>query len=125
MRDFFALAATVLLCGAVAGCGDRSATTAVDTPEPGTASKAPTSADEHVTHRYSCQADTAVELLDDGTARVSLPGGERHTLTPVANSDPQVYTGDSLYFTVEEDTAHLSQQDGSRELACADTGNTG
>ncbi len=128
MRDFFAFTATMLLCAAAAGCGDRSSATAMDAPDPGNTTSPPTTApgaDEHVTRRYSCQADTAVELLDDGTARVSLPGGERHTLTRVADSVPQVYTGDSLYFTIREDAAHLSQQDGARELACSRAGSAG
>ena len=128
MRFFFALAATVLLCLAAAGCRDRSVATAVDAPGPVTTTlpsiRAPGS-DERVTQHYGCQAGTGVELLDDGTARVSLPGGERHTLTRVANSDPQVYAGDSLYFTIQEDAAYLSQQDGARELACAHAGNAG
>ena len=76
--------------------------------------------DEHVVRRFDCQADTGVALLDDGSARVSLPGGERHSLARVANSDPSVYTGDSLYFTITPDAAYLSQQDGLRELACAE-----
>ena len=128
MRDLFALAATVLVCAAAAGCGDRPAATAARTPEP-VATAPPSadasSADEHVTRRFSCQAGTGVELLDDGTVRVSLPGGERHALTRVAGSDPQVYTGDSLYFTIQAGAAHLSQQDGARELACTDATNAG
>ena len=128
MRDLFVLAATVLLCAAAAGCGDRPAATAAQTPEPGTTAPPPAEGpgtDEHVTRRFSCQAGTGVELLDDGTVRVSLPGGERHALTRVAGSEPQVYTGDSLYFTVQEGAAHLSQQDGTRELACTDAANAG
>ena len=127
MRDLFALAATVLVCAAAAGCGDRPAATAAQTPEPVATAPSPADAstDEHVTRRFSCQAGTGVELLDDGTVRVSLPGGERHALTRVAGSEPQVYTGDSLYFTIQEGAAHLSQQDGARELACTDATNAG
>jgi guanyl-specific ribonuclease Sa len=114
----------VLLLACLAGCGDRSAVTTdtgTDTAAaPAKAEAAPAAAgeDDNATARYACQADTAVVVLDDGTARVSLPGGERHTLERVADSDPQVYAGDSLYFTIQADSAHLSQQDGARELAC-------
>jgi hypothetical protein len=128
MRDLVVLAATVLLCAATAGCGDPPAATAAQTPEPVATTPSPadaSSADEHVTRRFSCQAGTGAELLDDGTLRVSLPDGEHHTLTHVAGSDPQVYTGDSLYFTIQEGAAHLSQQDGARELACTDAANAG
>ena len=107
----------VLLLACLAGCGDRSAIPAdagagVETTPPASGEE------DNVTARYDCQADTAVVIFEDGTARVSLPGGERHTLEQVADSNPQVYAGDSLYFTVGADAAHLSQQDGARELAC-------
>lgn len=120
MGNPFVPAAAMILLGAVAGCSDRQAASPPQRA-PATARAAPPVASEegqHVARRYTCQADTGVVLLDNGTARVSLPGGERHTLTSVADSEPQVYTGDSLYFTLQGKSAHLSQQDGARELAC-------
>lgn len=118
----------VLLLACLAGCGDRSAVTTdtgTDTAAAPAKAEAATEAapaaageDDNVTARYACQADTGVVVLDNRSARVSLPGGERHTLEHVADSDPQVYAGDSLYFTIQADSAHLSQQDGTRELAC-------
>ncbi|MGN7726088.1 hypothetical protein ACTJIL_09760 [Luteimonas sp. 22616] len=116
----------VLLLACLTGCGDRSTVTTdtgtgTDTAAaPAKAEAAPAAAgeDDNVTARYACQADTGVVVLDNRSARVSLPGGERHTLQHVADSDPQVYAGDSLYFTIQADSAHLSQQDGARELAC-------
>src|SRR3546814_9553218 len=97
---------------------DRAATTADTTTPPAaaeapaakTATPAPVDPDAR---RFDCQADTAVVVLD-GTARVTLPGGELHALQKVAESDPEVYVGDSLYFTLGADAAHLSQQDGMR-----------
>jgi hypothetical protein len=115
----------VLLLACLAGCGDHSAATETETDpdaaRAGTATEtAPAAAgeDDNVAARYACQADTDVVVLDDGSARVSLPGGERHTLNRIADSDPPVYAGDSLFFTIQADAAHLSQQDGARELAC-------
>jgi hypothetical protein len=112
-----------LLLACLAGCGDHSAATETDSDaaRAGTATEtAPAAAgeDDNVAARYACQADTDVVVLDDGSARVSLPGGERHTLNRIADSDPPVYAGDSLFFTIQADAAHLSQQDGARELAC-------
>jgi len=113
MRKLPAIAAAFLL-SCVAGCGERPATT--DTTA-STATPAPAAPVDPDALRYDCQADTSVAVAD-GTARVTLPGGERHELARVADSDPEVYTGDSLYFTVGADAAYLSQQDGTRELAC-------
>src|SRR3546814_305783 len=91
---------------------------AAEAPAAKTATPAPVDPDAR---RFDCQADTAVVVLD-GTARVTLPGGELHALQKVAESDPEVYVGDSLYFTLGADAAHLSQQDGMRELACSEKG---
>lgn len=116
---------TAIVVACVAGCGDRPATTAdtatappaaTATPPAKTATPVPVDPDAR---RFDCQADTAVVVLND-TARVSLPGGERYTLQKIADSDPEVYIGDSLYFTLGADAAHLSQQDGMRELACTE-----
>src|SRR3546814_10615416 len=117
-------AAVIASC--VAGCGDRAATTADTTTPPAaaeapaakTATPAPVDPDAR---RFDCQADTAVVVLD-GTARVTLPGGELPALQKVAERDPEVYVGDSLYFTPGADAAHFSQQDGMRELASSEKG---
>ena len=137
MRTLPALAMAILLA-CIAGCGDRtppSPTTDTSTDSPADAARP--ADDEGVVRRFDCQADTTVAVLDSGDARVSLPGGQRHVLSPVAGSDPQVYTGDTLYFTIDAGpadtaapgessagagTAHLSQQDGARELACTEAG---
>ncbi len=113
-------AVTTLLLACLAGCGDRATPDADPVAPQATepAASPPPMDDEHVVRRFDCQADTGVVLLDDGSARVSLPGGERHPLARVAGSEPAVYTGDSLYFSIGQDAAHLSQQDGMRELAC-------
>lgn len=74
--------------------------------------------DADATARYACDAGATVVVLRDGNARAVLPGGERYDLSRVAGSEPAVYAGSSLYFTLGADSAHLSQQDGSRELAC-------
>ncbi|HVI58213.1 MAG TPA: hypothetical protein VM619_04990 [Luteimonas sp.] len=74
--------------------------------------------DDDATARYACDAGATVVVLRDGNARAALPGGERYDLSRVAGSEPAVYAGSSLYFTLGTGSAHLSQQDGSRELAC-------
>ena len=114
----------IAITSCVAGCGDRPAATAntdvppaaADTTPAKTATPAPVDPDAR---RFDCQAGTDVVVLD-GTARVTLPGGESYALQKVADSDPEVYIGDSLYFTLGADAAHLSQQDGMRELACSE-----
>ena len=113
-----------IIASCAAGCGDHAAST-VDTTTPPAAAEAsaaktatPTPVDPDA-RRFDCQADTAIVVLH-GTARVTLPGGESHALQRVADSDPEVYIGDSLYFTLGADAAHLSQQDGMRELACSE-----
>ena len=71
-----------------------------------------------VAMHYTCEAGTGVALLRDGNARVSLPDGSRVDLERIVGSKPTVFTGSSLYFTTGDHGAHLSQQDGSNELAC-------
>src|SRR5690606_15542446 len=105
---------TAIVVACVAGCGDRPTTTtdtATAPPAPPPPKPAPPVPVDPEPRRFDCQADTAVVVLND-TARVSLPGGERYTLQKIADSDPEVYIGDSLYFTLGADAAHLSQQDG-------------
>src|SRR3546814_9285654 len=107
-------AAVIASC--VAGCGDRAATTADTTTPPAAAETATPAPVDPDARRFDCQADTAVVVLD-GTARVTLPGGELHALPKVADSDPEVYVGDALYFTLGADAAHLSPQEGMSQLA--------
>lgn len=71
-----------------------------------------------ITMRYTCNADTQVTVLADGTARVNLPQGRIVVVSRVAGSAPPVFAGESLYFTVEEDGARLSQDGEARELTC-------
>jgi membrane-bound inhibitor of C-type lysozyme len=73
---------------------------------------------EAETVTYACEADTRVTVLADGSAHVALPDGRAVDLSRVAGSMPPVYSGDSLYLTVDDDGAHLSQEDAARELAC-------
>ena len=116
--------AAVAIVSCAASCGDRPAATAntdvrpaaAETTPAKTAPPAPVDPDAR---RFDCQGDTDVVVLY-GTARVTLPGGESYALQKVADSDPEVYVGDSLYFTLGADAAHLSQQDGMRELACSE-----
>lgn len=68
--------------------------------------------------RYACQPGTRVALLRDDAASVLLPDGARYLLDRVADSDPPVYAGHSLFFTVTGQGGYLSQADGARELAC-------
>src|SRR5690606_7296883 len=101
VRTLPALAMAILLA-CIAGCGDRtppSPTTDTSTDSPADAARPAN--DEGIVRRFDCQADTTVAVLDSGDARVSLPGGQRHVLSPVAGSDPQVYAGDTLYFTID------------------------
>src|SRR3546814_6871734 len=109
VRSKLSIIAAVAIASCAAGCGDRPAATAnTDAPPAAaqttpakTATPAPVDPDAR---RFDCQADTGVVVLD-GTARVTLPDGERYTLQKVADSDPQVYVGDSLYFTLGVEAA--------------------
>ncbi len=116
MRSHVNAVLVVAAASCLAAChGDTAPATSAGAPasaQPAAQESADASA------RYDCQAGTAVLVLGDGNARAELPGGERYDLSRVAGSDPAVYAGNSLYFTVGAGSAHLSQQDGSRELAC-------
>lgn len=70
-----------------------------------------------VATRYACDPDTVVDVLEDGRARVTLLDGRKIELGRITGSDPPVYRGDNLFFTVGQDKGHLSQESG-RELAC-------
>jgi len=121
--------APLLLLACLAGCDNQDATPGATDNTSAAAAPAPTppasNEDDGIVARYTCQADTDVAILENGAARVSLPGGERHALERVVGSDPEVYAGDSLYFRIDVGSAHLSQQDGARELACTKAGAPG
>lgn len=72
-----------------------------------------------VAMRYACEPDTEVVVFEDGRARVALPDGQEVDLSRVTGSSPPVYTGGTLFFTVGDDAAHLSQGDRTNELACS------
>ena len=103
--------------------GDAPALSCSEVPAEGQAGAATASADAGApaagtTRRYSCDADTTVTLLADGEARVELPDGQSVSVSRISGSTPPVFTGSSLYLTIEEDGARLSQGDQARELAC-------
>ena len=74
--------------------------------------------DAAITMRYACEPDTDVVVFADDSASVALPDGQQVTLSRVAGSAPPVFTGGSLYFSVGDSNAHLSQGDQTNELAC-------
>ena len=74
--------------------------------------------DAAITMRYDCDADTRITVFADDSARVALPDGQEVTLSRVAGSAPPVFTGDSLFFSVGDAEAHLSQGDQTNELSC-------
>lgn len=75
--------------------------------------------DATITMRYSCEPDTQVTVFSDDSARVALPDGQDVTMRRIAGSEPPTFTGGSLYFTIGETAAHLSQGDETNELACS------
>lgn len=113
----------LLAASSITGCSTRqddAATNAVApaaTEDPSPA-QAAANQDADVTARYTCEAGTSVAMLRDGHARVSLPDGSSVDLARIAGSQPAVFTGSSLYFTIGDRGAHLSQQDETNELAC-------
>lgn len=119
MRILSPLLSALLPALLLAGCKAEHNTPAPvaqtpTTPAPAK-SIAPPTAD--VVTRFACDPDTVVDILKDGRAQVSLPDGLQVGLGKIANSDPPVYTGANLYFTISGNQAHLSQDNG-RELAC-------
>ncbi|HLT43041.1 MAG TPA: MliC family protein [Luteimonas sp.] len=100
--------------------GDAPMRSCTEVPvEDGAAGAAAPADEEGVTMRYACDADTRVTVFDDGTARVDLPRGQTVKVSRIAGSTPPVFTGDSIYFTVGENDARLSQDDAAGELACS------
>ena len=71
-----------------------------------------------ITMRYACDADTSVTVMANGSAEVHLPDGRAVTVSRIAGSAPPVFTGESLYFTVGENGARLSQDEAANELRC-------
>ncbi len=116
---------TLILLAAIgmAGCNPRddNAGTGTDSDTAAAGKAVPsasTTSDADVSMRYSCQADTKVAITNDGRARVSLPDGRIIDLDRVVGSTPAVFTGSSLYLTIGDHDAYLSQDVGNNELAC-------
>jgi len=122
-----AIPLALLLASAIAGCDrdqarDRNdvAPTAPHAAQP-TATTSAAGDDPDVASVYTCEAGTSVAILQDGNARVSLPDGSKVGLARIGGSKPVAFTGSSLYFTLDEHRAYLSQEDESNELACRRT----
>lgn len=99
--------------------GDAAALRCAQVPVDGAAQAPEAEAeDAGVTMRYACDAGTGVTVYEDGTARVSLPQGRSVRVSRIAGSAPPVFTGQSLYFTIGEQGARLSQDGQASELAC-------
>lgn len=75
--------------------------------------------DAAITMRYSCDPDTEVTVFADDSARVALPDGQEVRLSRVTGSAPPVFTGDTLFFSIGDTGARLSQGDEANELTCA------
>ena len=103
----------------LAGCNRNDAGRTPETAPAAASTPAPTAEtnDPAVTMRYACDGDTKVEILGD-SARAELPDGGVVNLTKVAGSMPPTFAGGSLYFAIGSSDAHLSQEDGTNELAC-------
>jgi hypothetical protein len=102
-----------------AGCNRNDTGRAPETTPAATSTPAPAteSNDPAVTMRYACDGDTKVEILGD-SARAVLPDSRVVNLTKVAGSMPPTFAGGTLYFAIGSSDAHLSQEDGTNELAC-------
>jgi membrane-bound inhibitor of C-type lysozyme len=97
--------------------GDEPARSCSEVPaEDGT--QADAAGNAGVSMRYDCDAGTRVTVMSDGTADVALPEGRTVRVSRVAGSAPPVFAGDTLYFTIDEVGARLSQDGEARELAC-------
>lgn len=99
--------------------GDAPMRSCTEVPaEDGTAAAAAAAGEEGVTMRYACDAGTRVTVFENGTASVELPQGQTVKVSRIAGSTPPVFTGDSIYFTIGESDARLSQDDQASELTC-------
>ena len=123
--------APLLLSAAVAACLMAACSGPAEPPAAATGDAAPTEGgaatdagedaaqdNAGVTMRYRCDAGTEVTVLADGTAQVALPDGQQVVVSRIAGSAPPVFSGGSIYFTVGEDGARLSQDDAANELTC-------
>jgi hypothetical protein len=112
----------LLLGSFITACNSPRGDAATNAVAPAAESTPPTQAaiepDADVTTHYACDAGTSVAMLQNGRARVSLPDGSSVDLARVAGSQPAVFAGSSLYFTIGDRDAHLSQQDDTNELVC-------
>ena len=115
----FAVLPVIPVALLLVGC-NRKDTGSAPEATPSAASAPATTAENNdpaVTMRYACDGDTKVEILGDN-ARAVLPDSRVVSLTKVAGSMPPTFAGGSLYFAIGSNDAHLSQEDGSNELAC-------
>lgn len=130
MSTTYRIALLAALCAAACACqpadddavGDATTADAAGDARPGDTAAAGSAAedasDAAVTMRYDCDADTRITVFADDSARVALPDGQQVTLSRVAGSAPPVFTGDSLFFSIGDADAHLSQGDQTSELSC-------
>ena len=123
MRTLSAFPLVLAMLLVLAGCaGERTPApgkddAATNAPAPEAVPPAPAPDDSQVTMRYACDADVKVDILRDGIARVALPDGRVVKLSRIADSAPPVFTGEALYFSIGDEGASLSQDEGT-ELAC-------
>lgn len=94
--------------------GDQPARTCIAADDPAAAG----GSDAAISMRYDCDADTRITVFADDSARVALPDGQQVTLSRVAGSAPPVFTGDTLFFSIDDAGAHLSHGDQTNELSC-------
>lgn len=125
MRPFPAFPFVLAMLPVLAGCagertpaaGKGNAATNAPLPEAAPPAPAPAPDDSRVTMRYACEAGVRVDILREGIARVALPDGRVVELSRIADSVPPVFTGEALYFSIGDEGASLSQDEGT-ELAC-------
>ena len=127
MTSPFRITLLAALCAAACACqpaGDDAAvetTTSLEDAGPVDATPADVGADDSdatITMRYDCDPDTTITVYSDDTARVALPDGQQVTLSRVTGSAPPVFSGDTLFFSIEDTGARLSQGDQANELTC-------
>lgn len=109
-------------CAACQPAGDDAAAdaeAAIDAVAPGDTPLAGASgSDAAITMRYRCDPDTEVTVFADDSARVALPDGQQVRLSRIAGSAPPVFAGDTLFFSIGDTGARLSQGDEANELTC-------
>lgn len=119
MRIPSAIVLIALAAGCTADRDDAANAGTIDMPAAAAPAAPPADEDPNVVMRYACDADTVVVVLRNGSARVSLPEGRDVDLSRIAGSQPPIFAGSSLYFTVGDEQAHLSQGDETNELVCS------